>query len=105
MRDKNGLTQREVAEQLNTYISKYDHWENGRSAPRLDDLIKIAQIFKVSLHQLAFTDLAKEDLAGGQTGIFIPGQHELYAAYCNAPEEIKIEVNALLGIINKLEKN
>jgi transcriptional regulator with XRE-family HTH domain len=41
-------------------ISTWSNYENSRSVPGFDDLIKISKLFEVSLDDLLFSDLSKK---------------------------------------------
>ena len=47
-----GLTQREMAESLNITQPSYIRYENGKAEPSLGNLVKIAEIFDVSVDYL-----------------------------------------------------
>ena len=51
-RKLNKLTQRQLAEQLGITQPSYIRYENGSSEPNIDTLIKIADIFDVSVDYL-----------------------------------------------------
>jgi len=40
-------------------VSTWSNYENGRSVPGFEDLIKISKLFAVSIDELVFTDLSK----------------------------------------------
>lgn len=49
LRDKRGVTDYEVAKTTGIYQSTFSDWKSGRSAPKADKLLKIAQFFDVPL--------------------------------------------------------
>lgn len=51
-----GLTQKQVATQLNVVESCYANWEQGRTEPNVDMLRKLGKIFNVSLEDLINDD-------------------------------------------------
>lgn len=51
-RKKNKLTQNDVAYRLNVVRSTYTNWEAGRSEPDVSTLIKLSDIYNVSLDNL-----------------------------------------------------
>lgn len=51
-RKLNKMTQREVAEYLNIAQPSYIRYENGTSEPNLDNLVKLADLFDVSVDYL-----------------------------------------------------
>lgn len=48
----NGFTQRDMAERLNITQPSYIRHENGKAEPSLENLVKIAEIFDVSVDYL-----------------------------------------------------
>ncbi len=57
LRVQNNLTQRDLANKLNTTNSTICDWEKGRCEPSIYDLIKLADIFNCSVDYL----LGRED--------------------------------------------
>ena len=51
-RERLGLTQKQIADTLNIDRSTYSYYEIGKSYPTLDTLIKLAQMFKVTIDEL-----------------------------------------------------
>ena len=52
LRKLNKLTQRDVAQHLNISQPSYIRYENGKSEPTIDNLIKLADLFDVTLDEL-----------------------------------------------------
>ncbi len=52
LRESRGLTQARLAELIEASPRVYNRWETGAAAPRLDTLVKIADILNVSLDEL-----------------------------------------------------
>lgn len=55
-REKKGLTQRQVAEQIGISQPVYCDWENGDGVPSWARMKKIARVLEVSLDELARED-------------------------------------------------
>lgn len=53
LRTQRGLSQEELAEQLGVSRQSVSKWETGQSVPDLDKLIKLADLFGVTLDELA----------------------------------------------------
>lgn len=47
-----GLSQKQVAEKLHVYQSNVSDWENNRSRPEYENLIKLAEIYDVTIEEL-----------------------------------------------------
>ncbi len=52
LRKNKGLKQQELAEILGIKRNTYSDWENGKTEPRFDNLVKLADFFNVSLDWL-----------------------------------------------------
>ena len=52
LREINHLTQRQMAERLGISQPSYIRYEKGRAEPTLENLVKIADIFDVSIDYL-----------------------------------------------------
>ena len=52
LRNEHNLTQEQVAEKINVNYKTISKWECGNCLPDLDTLVKLAQIYKVSLYEL-----------------------------------------------------
>lgn len=52
LRQNEGLKQQELAEILGIKRNTYSDWENGKTEPRFDKLVKLADFFDVSLDWL-----------------------------------------------------
>ena len=52
LRNEIGLTQKQVANELNISVSTYANWEQGRREPNLYHLFELAKIFEVDMNEL-----------------------------------------------------
>lgn len=52
LRDKMGVRDADVAKATGVFQSVFTDWKNGKSTPKVDKLIKIADYFGVSLDEL-----------------------------------------------------
>lgn len=52
LRKEKKLTQQEIAELLGVKRNTYSDWENGKTEPNFENLIKLADFFEVSLDWL-----------------------------------------------------
>lgn len=68
LRQKNKLSQEDLANQL--YISRQavSKWENGSATPDLDKLIQLTQIFDVSMDELIFAQHLPQTPSASPTG-------------------------------------
>ncbi len=55
-RTKNGLTQEKVAEEIGVSRQSVSNWENGRSYPDIVSVIKLSDLYSVSLDELLKED-------------------------------------------------
>ncbi|MBQ6628563.1 MAG: helix-turn-helix transcriptional regulator [Methanosphaera sp.] len=56
LRLKKGLTQEELAKRLDKNYTTIGKWEKGIRSPILDDLIKLADIFGITIDKLVRSD-------------------------------------------------
>lgn len=61
IRKAKGMTQNELANRLNVVRQTISKWEKGLSVPDTEMLIKIAEIFEVSVSELLGTKIEQED--------------------------------------------
>lgn len=52
LRKENGLTQKQLAEKVGTTADSIYSWEKGRSEPSSDYLVRLADVFDVSVDHL-----------------------------------------------------
>lgn len=52
LRKNKGLKQQEIAELLGVKRNTYSDWENGKREPSFENLVKLADLFDVSLDWL-----------------------------------------------------
>jgi len=59
IRKKLGYSQEEVAKKLGVHNTTYGNWELGKTEPDVNNLIKLSQIYRVSIDELvgAETDM------------------------------------------------
>ena len=57
LREKNKMTQEDVAKKLEKDYSTIGKWENGQRYPIMLDVVRISQLFDVSLEDLVLKDL------------------------------------------------
>lgn len=57
LREKNGLTQDDLAKLLNISRQSISKWESGQSYPDIDHLIELSKIYTITLDQLIKDDL------------------------------------------------
>lgn len=59
LRDKNSITQEQLAKQVNKKRTAISNWEKGLSAPDIDDIITIATYFDITIDALLTTNLSE----------------------------------------------
>lgn len=52
LRKNKGLKQQEIADILGIKQNSYSDWENGKTEPSYENLVKLADLFEVSLDSL-----------------------------------------------------
>ena len=61
LRKNKGLKQQEIAELLGIKRNTYSDWENGKTEPKLENVIKIAQIFNTTTDKLLGVDFFRTE--------------------------------------------
>lgn len=51
-RERNGMTQLSVAQKMNVEQAAVCQWEKGKTKPRVDTLIKLADLFNCTVDEL-----------------------------------------------------
>ena len=46
------ITQKQLADALHTTVKTISHWETGYTEPSIDQILELAEFFKVSLENL-----------------------------------------------------
>jgi transcriptional regulator with XRE-family HTH domain len=62
LRKQRGSNQDEISVLFNKRANTIGNWENSKSEPSIGELVKLADYFKIGLHELLHTDLQKETL-------------------------------------------
>ena len=62
IRIKNKYNQEDIAEQLGVTKQTISNWEKGKRTPDIDSLIKLANIYQVTLDSLIGIDKRTEDI-------------------------------------------
>jgi len=97
-REARGLNQSNVAGLLSISPRVYNRWERGIALPRLDTIVKLADIFHVTIDELAGR---KEPLDDGSPRLRNPKLHQLY----NEIDKLSMEdQQALVILIDSLVK-
>lgn len=64
LRNKNGMTQADLAERLNMSDQQILRWENGKSDPSAENVVKLAKLFNVTGdYLLCLTDDPRGNMA------------------------------------------
>jgi DNA-binding XRE family transcriptional regulator len=90
---RNGLevTQEKIANRLDLKTKTYAAYEEGRTQPPNNTLIKIAQLFGITINDLVLVDLSSNKKKS-------PPESILLTKYNVAEPNIKTAINALLQI-------
>ena len=96
-RTARGLTQTRLAEILEVSPRVYNRWERGAAVPRLDTLVKIAEILEVSLDEL----VGRKEPDHDTLRIRNPELHSLYKEIDRLSDE---DQQALIVLLDSLVK-
>ena len=96
-RSSRGLTQARLAEMLGISPRVYNRWERGAAIPRLDTVVRVAEILEVSLDELA--GLKESDTS--ELRLRNPELHDLYKEVDRLSDE---DQQALVVLLDSLVK-
>ena len=103
LRTDHNYTQAQIGEQLNISRQAYSNYENGKRIPDIDMLIRIADIYEVTLEQLLTQTCTKTGIVNESSGpyfasriiasgdtLYLTGEEiDLVAHYRNAGRTIE----------------
>jgi transcriptional regulator with XRE-family HTH domain len=97
LRKSRGLSQSKLAEMVEVTPRVYNRWERGSTIPRLDTIVKIADVLQVSLDELA----GRTDLKSVEFKVRNPKLHALYKEIDQLSNE---DQTALVVLLDSLIK-
>ncbi|RDY25775.1 XRE family transcriptional regulator [Romboutsia weinsteinii] len=92
LRKKEGMSQEVLSERLNTSRQAISKWENGQGFPETEKLLKISNIFNVSVDYLLKSSVEQKE---EKEGYYV--SREVAEAFLS--NESKIYKNVLMGVI------
>ena len=112
LRTDHNYTQAQIGEQLNISRQAYSNYETGKRIPDIDMLIRIADIYEVTLEQLLTQTCTKTGIVNETSGpyfasriiasgdtLYLTGEEiDLVAHYRNAGEDERKLVRKVLGM-------
>ena len=66
LRKNRGLKQSEIQDRLGFIRNTWSNWENGKSEPNIENLLKIVDFFDIGVEELITSDLSKGKVMTGQ---------------------------------------
>lgn len=90
LRKKKKLTQGELGEAIGMTYSQVGAYEIGRSTPSFEALLKIAQLFNVSIDELVFRDMETEGIGNREPHQPVDEEKEVMAKRLNEMLEYRI---------------
>ncbi len=96
-RSARGLTQLRLAELLEISPRVYNRWERGIAAPRLDTVVRLAEILEVSLDEL----LGRKEATEPEFRLRNPKLHKLYTQIDQLSDE---DQQAVVIVLDSLVK-
>lgn len=97
LREEFGLTQKELANKLSNTQRNISNWENGVSEPDCETILKIADLFEVSLDELFY----RENIPQSAETINTNRNADLYRKINMLTSEQR---NAIIALIDSFEK-
>lgn len=70
LRKEKGMTQEELAKQLDKDYSTIGKWENGTRSPIMLDVLKIAELFELDLNELVQTNIIYDEPKTNKIAIY-----------------------------------
>ena len=112
LRTDHNCTQAQIGEQLNISRQAYSNYETGKRIPDIDMLIRIADIYEVTLEQLLTQTCTKTGIVNETSGpyfasriiasgdtLYLTGEEiDLVAHYRNAGEDERKLARKVLGM-------
>ena len=112
LRTDHNYTQAQIGEQLNISRQAYSNYETGKRIPDIDMLIRIADIYEVTLEQLLTQTCTKSGIVNETSGpyfasriiasgdtLYLTGEEiDLVAHYRNAGEDERKLARKVLGM-------
>ena len=99
IRKQKGLSQEELAVRLNVVRQTVSKWEKGLSVPDSDMLIKIADVFEVSVNQLLGGTISDDEDKNEIAEQLVRINEQLAIKNRRSKTLIKIVVGIIIGII------
>ena len=100
LRTQKNLSQGDLANALDVSRQSISKWETNASVPELDKLVKLSEIFDVSLDELITgKKTAKQPVAAPQTEQPVTPQAEPQVIYIEKPVKSGITAAQILGIV------
>ena len=97
LREARGLSQARLAEMVEVTPRVYNRWERGSTIPRLDTLVRIADVLQVTLDELA----GRKKLKSPELKIRNPKLHDLYKQIDSLSNEDQQALEVLLDRLVK----
>ena len=97
LREDRGLSQTRLAEMVEVTPRVYNRWERGSTIPRLDTLVRIADVLQVTLDELA----GRKELKGPELKLRNPKLHDLYKQIDSLSNEDQQALEVLLDSLIK----
>lgn len=67
LREECGMTQKELAEKISNVQRNVSNWENGTSEPDCETILRLAELFDVSIDELFGRDFSSDNV--GERGV------------------------------------
>ena len=101
---QNNMNQKELAEKINENTSNISNWINGLKEPRLESIIKIADLFDISLDELVGREQRKK-IQQEKTKKQVETENEIKELLDNLSDEDKNRILSIALIRQDLYKN
>lgn len=99
LRKTRNIEREELASRFNLHLSTISHWENGKHLPKVEDVVRLAEFFEVSVDALLLTNMQESpDVVQEKSEPYLStsekNSHEIARLWAEV-EELRRRVEAL----------
>jgi len=95
LRKRLSMSQEELGQKIGLNRGNIASYENGTAEPRICNLIKLANLFAVSLKDLTLCDLSQEDQLRLSRQKVVNDNHEAFESYVQRARELEAVINGI----------
>lgn len=104
LRLKKMLGQQQVAESLNVKVNVISSYETGRASPPLDNLLKLAELYGVTLNDIVYDRLDETSVVAEGDATYSSAMKEELAGLSKAVASLRLRMEHVESLLEKLTK-